>query len=118
MDFGTNLRNLRIKRGLTQQELAKALDLSQASITAYETNFRTPPITVIQTIADYFRVPITELLPIEKGSEKSETLNSIAESLHTNKKLQLLFDRARYMDDKDLDAVLAVVNAISREREE
>lgn len=117
MDFGTNLRNLRIKRGMTQQELAKALEISQASITAYETNFRTPPVSVIQTIADYFRVPASELMPFnEKRDDNS--VNAIAESLHTNKKLKLLFDRTRYMDDTDLDAVLAVANAISRERKE
>lgn len=118
MNFGTNLRNIRIKRGLTQQELAKALDCSQGSITAYENGTRIPPLNVIEQIAAYFRVPITELLPVETGGEKSDAVNAIAESLHSNKKLQLLFDRTRYMDDKDLDAVLAVANAITRERNE
>jgi transcriptional regulator with XRE-family HTH domain len=118
MNFGTNLRNMRIKRGLTQQALAKDLNISQGSITAYENGTRIPPLNVIEQIADYFRVPITELLPVEKPHENADSVNAIAESLHTNMKLKLLFDRTRYMDDTDLDAVLAVANAISRERKE
>ena len=113
MDFGTNLRNLRIKRGMTQQELAKALEISQASITAYETNFRTPPVSVIQTIADYFRVPASELMPFnEKRDDNS--VNAIAESIISNPKLKRLFEETRYLDDTKLDAVLSVVFAIKQ----
>ena len=118
MNFGTNLRNIRIRKGITQQELAKALDCSQGSITAYENGTRIPPLNVLEQIASFFRVPIADLLPTIDGLERDDPVNAIAESLHTNKKLQLLFDRTRYMDDKDLDAVLAVANAITRERNE
>lgn len=116
MDFSTKLRNLRIRRGLTQMQLAERIGTSQAAITSYEQKRREPSFETIRKFAEFFNVPMSALLPSDDTVEEDFVLQ-VSESLHTNSKLKLLFDRTRYMDEKDLDTILAVANAISRERE-
>ena len=114
--FGDNLRNLRIQCGLTQMQLAKDLQTSQSAITSYEASKREPSFMVIERMAEYFGVPMSALLPSNDTTD-DEFVNIIAESIHQNPKLGLLFDKIRKFKESDLDAVLAVVNAISRDRE-
>ena len=115
MKFSDNLRNLRLQRGLTQMELAEGLSTSQSSITSWESEKREPDFKTIQKIADYFRVPISALLP--SSDDLDDTfVNVVAESLHQNPKLKLLFDHTKNFSEKDLDAVLAIVESISGRR--
>ncbi len=116
MKFSDNLRNLRIQRGLTQMQLAEGLKTSQSSITSWEQERREPDFKTIQKLADFFNVPLSALLPSSDELDDSY-VNVVAESLHQNPKLKLLFDRTKNLGESDLDAVLAVVNAISRERD-
>lgn len=116
MKFNDNLRNIRIQRGLTQTQLANALGTSQSAVAAYENNRREPSFDVIERMAQFFNVPMSSLLPSDDFVDK-DFASMVAESLHQNEKLKLLFDKTRKFDDSDLDAVLVVVNAISRERD-
>lgn len=115
MNFGTNLRNLRVERHLTQQKLADDMGISQASVAAYESNIREPSFEIVRRFADYFHVPPYSLMPFEKATD-DEYVQRVSDSLHQNPKLGLLFDRSRFLSEEDLDAVIAVVNAIRKER--
>ena len=114
MKFCDNLRNLRIQSGLTQTELAERLGTSQSSITAWESERREPDFKTIKRLAEFFNIPIGALLPSDDVDD--EYVGTVAESLHQNPKLKLLFDRSKFLSDSDLDAVLAVVSAIKKER--
>lgn len=115
MDFGNALRELRIRNKMSQMDLAKALETSQSAITAWELNKRTPTFQTAMRIAKLFSVPVSSLFPVTEDVD--ETLNVMAKSLHQNPKLRLLFDRTKYLSDADLDAVLGVVAAITKERD-
>lgn len=54
--------------------------------------------------------------PIEQSSDR-DRVHEISESLQRNPKLGLLFDRSRKMSERDLDAVLGIVDAILKERD-
>lgn len=115
MNFPAKLKNLRLQHGLTQMELAEKLKTSQSSITGWEQGRREPDFRTIQRIAEFFNVPMSALLPSE-DNVTDDYVAAVAESLHLNPKLRLLFDRSKYLSDSDLDAVIAVVSAIKRER--
>ena len=107
MNFGTNLRNLRIARGLTQQKLATDMNISQASVTAYETGIREPSFEIVRRFAEYFGVPPIQLMPFGDVSNDEEVMR-IAEAIHSNEKLKILFDRLKNLDETDLDAMFTV----------
>lgn len=60
------LKNLRIKAGLNQTELAKRLQTSRANISSYENNVNTPPLDVIKSMSLFFRVSTDYLLGLDK----------------------------------------------------
>ena len=54
--FSKNLKYLREKKGLNQQEVADDLDIPRPTYTCWETGIRTPKIEQILDIANYFGV--------------------------------------------------------------
>jgi transcriptional regulator with XRE-family HTH domain len=114
MTFQNKLRNLRISRGLTQMEVAEGLGTSQSSITSWESGRREPDFATIRRLADYFNVPMSSLLPSEDMKSDDE-LNAISQSIAQNPKLRLLFDRTKFLSDSDLDAIIAIVNALAKD---
>lgn len=56
------LKELRIKRGITQQRLAIELNLNQNSISRYESGIREADYRTLILLADYFQVSIDYLL--------------------------------------------------------
>lgn len=56
------LKELRIKRGITQQRLAIELNLNQNSISRYESGLRKADYQTLILLADYFQVSIDYLL--------------------------------------------------------
>lgn len=60
--FNTRLREMRLKRGYTQQRLADTLDIALRSYQCYETGTRTPNYTLLIRIADTLNVSLDYLL--------------------------------------------------------
>lgn len=56
--LGRRITELRESRKMTQEELAKKLNISRASLSHYEKNRREPDYETLQKIADYFQVSI------------------------------------------------------------
>lgn len=69
--FGENLKTLRKKKGLTQQELGKQVGLSKAVVSKYETGMGYPTFDVLLRIAAYFGVTTDYLL----GSSRGRTID-------------------------------------------
>lgn len=60
--FADRLKEERIKRGLTQTELAKALYLGQTSVSKYESGKQIPEMPTLQKISEFFSISIDYLL--------------------------------------------------------
>ncbi len=63
------LRELRESKRLSQQRLAMDLNMSQNTISRYETGAHEPGITELVKIADYFHVSVDYLLERTDNSE-------------------------------------------------
>lgn len=59
--FGKRLREVRIKRNLTQQKAADALNVALRTYQCYEQGTRFPSFETILAIGDLFAVPIDYL---------------------------------------------------------
>lgn len=63
--FKERLKELRIERNFTQTELAKILNVSQRSVSSWETGFRQPDYETLELIARFFDVSADYLLGLE-----------------------------------------------------
>ncbi|MBS6445786.1 MAG: helix-turn-helix transcriptional regulator [Ruminococcus sp.] len=72
VDFGEKLKELRIKAGLTQKQLADKLWLSKAMVSYYEQSLRYPSPEMLIKLSNVFHVSTDYLLGIE---DKKQTLD-------------------------------------------
>ena len=62
MDYGKNFKELRIERGLSQRDLAKATGISQQAISFWEQDKRTPNMDDCIRLADFYGITLDELV--------------------------------------------------------
>lgn len=117
MSFATTFYNLRTARKLSQYEIATMLGTSQASITAWERGVRVPSRKMMNKIAEAFNLPLSSIMSDDQLQSRDQ-VSILADTLHANPKLGLLFDRTKNLSDKDLDAILGIVAAITKEQYE
>lgn len=72
--FGRRIVELRKKRGLTQEELAKNLGISRSSLSLYEIEKREPDTEIIIKLAKYFSVSTDYLLGLDSDDLCLNTL--------------------------------------------
>ena len=114
--IGDNLRNIREKRGYTQNKFAELLHTNQANVSAWERNYRRPTDAMIQHIADVFNVPVYSILSFDSENNYDDLVKEIAEAFRREPNIRLLFEKTRYMSSEDIEVVLTVACAISKER--
>lgn len=56
------IKELRLKAGLTQEQLAKEVEITRQAISQYEKASRQPKAEIAQKLADYFNVLVPYLL--------------------------------------------------------
>lgn len=100
---GKELREMRIKAGMTQKELAKLIDVSEASIGFYENGRTNPTDDTVRKIGILFNVNPKDLelsdeevgKDIMSGSRKGRSAKN-----YTPLEVQELLEDARHGDDK------------------
>ncbi|HET9598501.1 MAG TPA: helix-turn-helix transcriptional regulator [Anaeromyxobacteraceae bacterium] len=60
--LGRRVREARVRRGLTQLDLAQAAELSVAYVSLIERGGRNPPLTTVVSLARALGVGVTELV--------------------------------------------------------
>lgn len=74
------IKQKRRELGLTQSELAEKTGISYASIKAYESDARKPKPSTMKKLADYFGIPVSELVNQTDGVNQ-DTVSQFIESL-------------------------------------
>ena len=74
MYFSSNIRHLRRKIGLSQQELAEELNIPRTTLGDYERGHTEPNLNLILQFSKKFSVPIDELLEKDLSIEGIEYL--------------------------------------------
>lgn len=64
------LREIRKKRGLSQQKVAMDMNISREALSYYENGKRSPDISMLIALSDYFNVSIDYLI---RGCEFDDT---------------------------------------------
>lgn len=83
--FGERLKKEREIKGISQQELAKRLNLSQSTIAYYELDKKQPPHATLNKIASFFDISIDYLLgrtkqPVSQPSVQDEKIDYVVKA--------------------------------------
>ena len=91
--IGLFLKELRKKKKLTQEQLAEHFNVSNRTVSRWETGTNMPDLGLLMEIADFYNVDIREILDGESKSENmndnvKETLTKAVEYTNTEKEIK------------------------------
>ena len=99
--IGQFLRECRKEKGITQEQLAEMLGVTNRSVSRWENGSNLPDLDILIEMADYYDVELRELLDGERKNEKmdkelEETVLKVAEysnedKIKLSKRMHLLF---------------------------
>lgn len=73
--IGNFLRTLRKEKNMTQEELAHLINVTNRSVSRWETGSSLPDLDVLIELADFYQVDIRELLDGERKQENKQEIN-------------------------------------------
>ena len=79
--FASIIKNLRVERGITQEQLASMLKVSRSTVGMYETGNREPDIETLEAIADIFNVDMDYLMGRSGVQRKNPVAHAIPAGL-------------------------------------
>lgn len=104
MTWHDRIKQLRIERELTQQEVADSLGVVRSSVANWEMGRRTPPIKIFQQLATLYRVPIAYIAPQMENNEAFDD----APRMEKVKSVPVVAHLPRAYADKQPDEDLAI----------
>ncbi|TPJ55648.1 MULTISPECIES: helix-turn-helix transcriptional regulator [unclassified Mesorhizobium] len=118
--FGERLRALRAERGVTQKDMAAAIGVSAAYLSALEHGRRGAPTwTLIQKIIGYFNIiwdDAEELARLAEGSHPRVRLDTSGLSPAATELANLLAENIEKLDEEELRSITASIRAALRPR--
>ncbi len=90
--IGLFLKELRKEKGLTQQQLAEIMNVSNRSISRWETGSNMPDLDLLISIANYYDVDLKEILDGERKDKPMEKeMKETVEKIFLIKRLHYVF---------------------------
>lgn len=77
--FGNFIKQLRTERKLTQKELGEKLNITDKAISKWERGLSFPDITMLNSLASFFEIDISELLNGERGLKKEIDVDAVVQ---------------------------------------
>ena len=118
MKFKDRLKELRIRKGLSQADLANAIELSKSAVSMYERGERYPDQDTLDIICDYFNVDMNYITGKEIGSiyyldpEAAEA----AKEMYERPELKVLFDASRNVTKEDILSVANILEKLKKDQ--
>jgi transcriptional regulator with XRE-family HTH domain len=115
MSIGKRLKEARIMRKMTQEDLAAAAGVTKGAIGNYETEVSSPKEAILIKLMEVLQIDANYLYQdyITQEDEDQQRL----EALHQDPRLGLLFDRSRKMSHEDVEFMLQMADRILKERD-
>ena len=87
--FGKFIKKLRKEKGITQKELGEKLNITDKAISKWERGLSFPDITMLNILAEFFEIDVSELLNGEKGAKKDIDIDKeISEAIEKYKNIE------------------------------
>ncbi|HAR0768575.1 helix-turn-helix transcriptional regulator [Enterococcus faecium] len=73
-DLGSKLRELRVKKGYTQEYVARKFNVTRQTISKWENNKTTPDIETLKKICEFYSTNINSILNEDNSKNKKNNL--------------------------------------------
>lgn len=110
MFFGERMKKLREEKSISQFDLAKALYISQSSVSEYESGNQQPSLEMLAQIADYFDVNTDYLLG---RTDIKISIDNLRKSLSSNSGDITVNDFLRLKEDEK-EAIGGIIKSFNK----
>lgn len=113
-NFGERLKNLRLEKKISGQELATQLSVDKSTISKWESDNRSPDADALRELADILNVSTDYLLgrtedPRPFPPEDTRTIQERWESPH-NKSLQAMYEKLQDLTDEQIEETIDFID--------
>ena len=106
MNFGENLKRIREESKLSQQELARKLEVSQSTIAMWEASQRTPKLGELNRLARVLNITVNRLL----GQPRDRKLELIKNEIYIDG------EKISDLDATDVEGIINYIEAIKKKK--
>ena len=103
MDLGNKIKNLREIEKISQEQLAKTLKINRNYLSRIETGKSEPTSSILKDLANIFNISIDSLLNISNNESTND------------EKVDLIYNKIKYLDNKDLDFLIRIIEVMTKE---
>lgn len=116
-NFNKILKDLRNKKGLSQFQLAKKINVAQNTVSNWEKGIREPDWEMMGVIANFFGVTVDYLLGRTEtknltSADETDEVNEILEALHKRPEMKTLFSISQKASKKDIEKAMRIIEAL------
>ena len=102
-----NITDYMQKRNLTQQDVADAVGVTQATVSNWCLGIKSPRMNKIDKLCELFGCKRSELLDVAKPKDDDTEIHNYAQELKDNPKYRLLMKTARELNEEDFEDKMA-----------
>jgi len=106
MNFGENLKRIREEKSLSQQELAKKLEVAQSTIAMWEASYRTPKLGELNRLARILNITVNRLL----GQPKDRKLEIVKNEIYIDG------EKISDLDATDVEGIVEYINGVKKKK--
>ncbi len=90
MEIGNNLKLLRKRRKMSQEDVAKSLSLTRSSYSGYENNVAQPSLENLILLSDFFKISVDDVLKKDFSDFNENQWKVLEEGINSDVKGQKL----------------------------
>lgn len=116
MNIGEKIRNARLAKGMTQEELGNALGIQKSAVAKYEKG-RVVNIkrSTLKKISDILGMPPSELIfeaYVEEEQKKNDILSDIILKMRTDDTFMSVLEKLYKLDKEKLESINQMLNTL------
>ncbi len=104
INISKNIRRLREAKGLSQENIAFDLGISQSTYSKIERDASNITVARLMKIAELLDVDVYDICDKDRAERKASQNNSLSSNKPTNKDLNLFIEEIKHIYEKTLDA--------------
>jgi len=105
MDLGSKIKNIRYNHNISQEDMAKILEINRNYLSRIETNKSIPTAEILTKLAERFNVSIDSLLGVNLDGKEGAQARA--------KKMNKINQYCSYLSNSELDFVVNILCVMS-----
>lgn len=118
MGIAENIKRLRREHQLTQAELGRIAGVSDKAVSTWESGTAEPRMGAIQKMADYFKIPKSEIVDDNVDGPQAYYLDQqsaeLAQQLFERPEMRVLFDATKNVSTDDIQFVIDMLERMKK----